>query len=52
MSEFVMLFLTTALVFVIQKFLQFTWDKLVPENKNKKRGSRYGKKKRYVIFKR
>ena len=42
--EFITLFFTTALVFVFQKFLQFVWDKITPENKNKKKGIRYGKK--------
>ena len=41
--DFLMLFFTTALVFIIQKFLQFIWDKIIPENKKRKRGSRYGK---------
>lgn len=40
--DFITLFFTTALVFVIQKFLQFVWDKLVPVNK-KKKGIRHGK---------
>lgn len=41
--DFLTLFFTTALVFIIQKFLQFIWDKIIPENKKRKRGSRYGK---------
>ena len=41
--DFLMLFLTTALVFVIQKFLQLIWDKLIPDNNKRKRGSRHGK---------
>ena len=41
--DFIMLFFTTALVFIIQKFLQFIWDKFFPKNKSNKRGSRYGK---------
>ena len=41
--EFIMLFFTTALVFLFQKLLQFIWDKIIPENKKRKRGSRYGK---------
>lgn len=41
--DFITLFFTTALVFVIQKFLQFVWDKFVPVNK-KKKGFRHGKK--------
>ena len=42
--NFITLFFTTALVFIIQKFLQFIWDKFFPKNKNIKRGKQYGKK--------
>ena len=42
--DFISLFFTTALVFLIQRFLQFVWDKFIPKDKKKKRGLKYGKK--------
>ena len=42
--EFITLFFTTALVFVFQKILQFVWERITPEKKDKKKGIRYGKK--------
>lgn len=42
--DFVTLTFSTAFVFIVQKILQNIWDKVIPGNKNKKRGKQYGKK--------
>ena len=44
MQQISVIILTTVLAFIVTKACQWTWDKLIPKNSNKKEGKKYGKK--------